>query len=47
MLIVGAAAVGRGHADQRGEPIDEALRIGELRPTGIPPLRDKGFDLLA
>ena len=44
--VVGAAAIGRGHADQRAQAVGEALRVRQLRPTRIAPLGDEGVDLL-
>ena len=42
--IIAAAALRRRHTDQRAQAVDEALRIGELRPAGLAPTRDEIFD---
>jgi len=44
--VVGAAAIGGGHADQRAQAVDEALRVRQLRPARIAPLGDKGVNLV-
>ena len=44
--VVGAAALGRRHADQCAQAVDEALGVGELGTASVAPLRDEVTDLV-